>query len=106
TERGDSVPRNAKQRPPVEYDVSAVALVKTRQAVEESGLAGAVGADQADNAIGRDVKRNVVERDDPAEANPDVVYPQQCLCSSGFRHPCSAIIRVASNSADIPILDQ
>ena len=106
TERSDAVARNAKQGPSAEYDVAAVALVEARQAVEESGLAGAVGADQSDDAIGRDVKRNIVERDDPPEAHPDLVYLQQCLCSSGFRHPCSAIIRVALNSADIPILDQ
>ena len=57
--------------------MSAVALVKPRKAVEEGGLAGAVGADEADDLAGGNVEGNAVEGDDATEPDGDAVYLEQ-----------------------------
>ena len=86
-EAGDAVARQREQRRAAERDVAAVALVEPRHAVEERGLARAVGSDQADDLAGRDVEGDAVERDDAAEAHGDILHAQQGLRGDCFGHP-------------------
>jgi hypothetical protein len=46
--------------------------VEARQAIEQGRLAGSVRPDQADDLTRLDIERDVVEGDDPAEANSDI----------------------------------
>ncbi len=68
--------RQPEQRHAVERDVAAIALVEPRDAVEERGLAGAVRADQADDAPGRDIEGDPVKGDDAAETHGNVLHAQ------------------------------
>ena len=68
---------HAAQRPAVQDDVARVEPVEAGDRVEGRRLAGAVGADQPDNRPLRDLERDVVERDDPPEAQPSVVQFKQ-----------------------------
>jgi len=80
------VARHGEERLPIEGDVAAVALVETRDAVEKRRLAGAVRADQADDASRCDVERYAVERNDAAETHSHVLHAQQrlpSLCRQG-----------------------
>ena len=61
----------------LEQDVAAVGRVEAAEAIEERGLAGAVGADQAGDLAGKDVEGDAVERDDAAEADRDVAHAEQ-----------------------------
>src|SRR6185369_603699 len=88
-DRGDAVAGDPEQRIAVEQDVAAAALIKARQAVEEGGLAGAVGADQPDDAAGRHVEGDIVERDDAAKANANVLHAQQRPCNTRSDRPSS-----------------
>ena len=65
-----------EDRAALEQDVAAVGHVQTRQAVEERGLARAVGADQAGDLARRNIERHAVERDDAAEAHRNVAHAQ------------------------------
>ena len=68
---------DAPQRSAVEDDVARVEPVEAGDRVEGRRLAGAVGADQADDRPLRDLERDVVQRDDPPEAQPSVVQFKQ-----------------------------
>ncbi len=83
-ERGDAVPGDPQERCAVEQDVAAATLVEARQAVEQRGLAGAVGPDQADDASGLDVEGDAIQRDDAAKAHAHAVHAQQRPCSNRF----------------------
>ena len=52
--------------PPTD-DAAAVGSLEAGDEVEERGLAGAVVADEADDASGWDVQVDVVDGDDPSE---------------------------------------
>jgi hypothetical protein len=87
---GDAMARHRQQRPAVEHDRAALAVVQAADAVEQRGLAGAVRPDQPDDAPGRDVERHAVERDDAAEAYPDLLHSQQCLAGHDCLPPQTA----------------
>ena len=55
----------------VEHDAAGVGLVEARDHVEQRGLAGAVGADDRDDAALGDVDRHVLDCGDAAEALGD-----------------------------------
>ena len=58
-------------------------VVETRQAVEESGLSGAVRTDQPHDLVGGHVERHPVERHDPAEAHGDVADREDGSAAAG-----------------------
>src|SRR6266480_1178421 len=78
----------AGQVAPVEQERAGVWRVKPRQHVEERGLAGAVGADQAENFAGADGKRDFRKRLHAAKALGDALGLQErhaaCPMSSRF----------------------
>ena len=61
----------------VEANVAAVRRVQARDEVEDGCLAGAVGADEADDLPLRHVERDVVDGDDAAEAAREVSRLQE-----------------------------
>src|SRR6185369_5840889 len=73
-EVGDPVGRDRQQRAIAEADVALIRGVDPGQAVEERRLARTVGADQPDDLALGDVERDVLERNDPAEADRDVAH--------------------------------
>src|SRR5581483_5221844 len=75
-----AVLRDAEKALAFEAQLSRVGSVEAGDEVEDGRLAGAVRADQADDLALRHVERDVVDRDDPAEAARDVPDLQQ-------RHP-------------------
>src|SRR5207302_3138692 len=83
----------------VEHDASARRLEETSHVVEQSGLAGAVGADQRENLATLDVETHVVHRDETAEALgqvgqlEDVVVRRRLLA-----HVACSISTAASSS--------
>src|SRR6185295_8549469 len=85
----DAVARNPEQGTAVEKDIAAAALIQARQAIEERGLARAVGPDEADDAAGRHVEGDIVERDDAAKANADVLHAQQRASNTRSDRPSS-----------------
>src|SRR4029077_8415861 len=58
-------------------DVAGGRLVEPGEAIEERGLAGAVGPDQAEYLALVHVEGHAVERDDAAEHDADVAYSEQ-----------------------------
>jgi hypothetical protein len=60
-----------------ELDVTRLRPVEAGHAVEERGLAGAVGADQPGDAAAVDVEGDGIERDDATEAPADFADGQQ-----------------------------
>src|SRR4029453_1488667 len=60
----------------LEGDAAGRGLVEPAQAIEEGGLARPVRADQAHDLARLDVERDVVQRDDAAEADPELAYLQ------------------------------
>jgi len=79
-EADDATRPHAPQRAAVEENVPGVEPVEARDRVEGSRLAGAVRADQAHDRAFGDLERDVVERDDPAEAQPSVVERKKPPC--------------------------
>src|SRR5256885_2196161 len=64
--------------------------------VEESGLARAVGSDDADDPAGLDHERQVVERHQATEAHPDAVQRQAVHGHHArSRRRCTAVLRWA-----------
>ena len=74
---GDAVPGDGEQGAAVEHDLPALAGVEPRQAVEQRGLAGAIGPDQARDLPRGDVERDAVERHDAAEMHRHAADGQQ-----------------------------
>src|SRR6478672_5045331 len=90
---GDPEPDHA-DRPPVEDDVAPVEPVEAGDRVEGGRLAGAVRSDQPRDRPFGDLEGDVVERDDPAEAQSRVVereerHGQSAACSD--RPPADCI---------------
>ena len=75
--RIDPVRRRREQALALEAELAGVRPVQARDHVERRRLAGAVRADQPDDLALADVERDVVERDDPAEAAGDVANLEQ-----------------------------
>ena len=73
----DPVGGRAKERLAVEEHVARIRLVEPSDDVEGRRLPCAVRADQSDDAPLVDVQRDVLERDDPGEAKPDVSQREQ-----------------------------
>ena len=76
-EIGDAVGRRPQQRAALEEDVALVRGVEAAEAIEKGGLAGAVGADQADDLPLVDVEGDAVESDDAAETQAHAVDPEK-----------------------------
>src|SRR5690349_8152199 len=70
-----------------EEHCAAVRADDAGDAVEQRGLAGAVGADQAEDLSAVQVERHSVERDDSAEAHGDVAHPQHRHATFTFLPP-------------------
>src|SRR4029450_5905854 len=69
----------------LEGDGAAGRLVEPAQAIEEGGLAGPVGPDEADDLARLDVEGHIVQRDDAAETHAELTYLQdwqRCRLSS------------------------
>ena len=64
---GDPVRRAVEQRAALEQDLASVGRVEAAEAIEQCRLAGAVGADQAEDLALLQLERDAVERDDAAE---------------------------------------
>src|SRR3954467_14873113 len=61
----------------MERDAAFARLVEPGNAVEHRGLAGAVRADQRCDGAALDLERNVVDRNQPAEAHGQMLDTQQ-----------------------------
>ncbi|MHC2783736.1 hypothetical protein ACVMBZ_002950 [Bradyrhizobium liaoningense] len=77
---GDPVRRPRQDADAVHQDVAGRRLIQPRKAIEERGLAGAVGADQAEDLALVHVEGHAVERDDAAEHDADVANREQGRC--------------------------
>ena len=77
---GDPVRRPRQDARAFHQDVAGRRLIEPREAVEERGLAGAVGADQSEDLALVHVKGHAVERDDAAEHDADVANREQGRC--------------------------
>ena len=82
---GDAVRRPVEQRAALEQDFAAVGRVEAAEAIEQCRLAGAVGADQAEDLALFQLERDAVERDDAAEPHRDIANLEQ----RGAAHPSS-----------------
>jgi len=71
------VRRRAQQALAVEDDLPAVRAIQTRDQVEHRRLACAVRADQADDLPFLHAERDVIDREDAAEAAADVADVQE-----------------------------
>ena len=76
-EAGDAMRRHGEQRPAVKLDLSAAGNVEPAHAVEERRLAGAVGADEADDLALADVEGHAVQGHDAAEPDGDVAHDEK-----------------------------
>ncbi len=72
SEPGDPVRRSLEQVVALEENAPGGRAVEARQAIEQGRLARSVRPDQADDLTRLDIERDIVECDDPAEANGDV----------------------------------
>ena len=77
---GDLMRGRVGDRLAFEQDVAGLVLVQPAQAVEQRGLAGAVGADQAADVAALHIEAHAVEGDDAAEAHGHATHAEQ-----GFR---------------------
>jgi hypothetical protein len=90
---GDPVRRPVQDAAALHQDVAAGRLVEPRQAVEQRGLAGAVGPDQPEDLALVHVERHAIQRDDAAEHDADVanreqgILPLRELCLRHFTAP-------------------
>jgi len=71
--------RLTQDRAALEQDVASVGHVEAGKAVEERGLAGAIGADETDNLARRHVEGDAVQRHDTAEADRHAAHAQQSV---------------------------
>jgi hypothetical protein len=74
---GDAVRLQPGQVAAVEADAALLGPVQARQAVEQRGLAGAVGADDGEQLARPDLEAHRAEGPDAGEAQVQVVDPQQ-----------------------------
>ncbi|OIQ70080.1 hypothetical protein GALL_483130 [mine drainage metagenome] len=73
----------------LQLNIARARLVESAQAVEERGLAGAVGSDQTKDLTLTHVERYAVQRNDAPEHDADVANRKQRRCSRrrwGLRH--------------------
>ena len=73
----DLVRRQAQQRAAAQGDCAARCADEAGDDVEQGGFAGAVGADDGDDAAGRHVDADIVESDEAAEADGDALDVEQ-----------------------------
>ena len=78
---GNLVRRALQDADAVHQDVAGARLVEPGEAVEERGLAGAVGPDQAEDLAVVHVKGHAVQCDDAAEHDADVANRKQGILS-------------------------
>ena len=81
-ERGDETDKRQRQRgrsaegaarfPSVEADATRCRFVYARDGVEERGFAGAIGPDDGDDFLGRDVQRHGIHRGESAEPHRQI----------------------------------
>src|SRR3990167_8051651 len=84
---GDLVGGRAGDRLPFEQDVTGLVVVEPGQAVEQGGLARAVGADQAAHMAAVHVEAHAVECHDAAESNRHPTPAEQGACCICHRCP-------------------
>ena len=76
SERGEAIGPDPSQRPAAPLQRPRVGSDEAADQVEQRRLAGAVGADHADDLARSDLERHAVERGDPAEANRRIAHLQ------------------------------
>jgi hypothetical protein len=69
--------RQAQDRAAFKQDVAAFRYIESRKTIEERGLAGPIGADDADDLAGRNIETDTVEGNDAAESHRNVPHTQQ-----------------------------
>jgi hypothetical protein len=74
---GDPVRRPRQDAHPFHQDVARARLIESREAIEERGLAGAVGPDQTEDLALMHVERHAIQGDDAAEHDADVANRKQ-----------------------------
>src|SRR5207249_2579364 len=78
-EPGDAMRRQARQMVPLEKCLARLGAHVTRDDVDQRGLAGAVGADEAENRALVDFERHAVDGLDAAEMPLEAIQPEQHL---------------------------
>ena len=78
---GDPVRRTRQDARAFHENVAGARLVEPAQAIEQGGLAGAIGPDQAEDLALMHVEGDAVQRDDTAEHDADVANRQQGIPS-------------------------
>src|SRR5271165_4176772 len=84
---GNAMARQLQQRFACEVNSASAWLVETAHTIEECSLAGPVRADQAADLPGLNIKRNIVEGDDSAEAHRQS-FNAENWCAALRRHGC------------------
>src|SRR5207302_2582015 len=79
-EPGDAMGRHARDRGSIPADVAAVQPVQAADAVEQGGLARAIGADDADDVALGDLECDAVDGSDATESLGDLPQLQLWLC--------------------------
>ena len=74
--RGDAMRREAGQRLAIQQHLAGCRRVEARDEVDEGGFAGAVRADDGVDGAGRDIDRDGIKRDQPTEADTEVLDPE------------------------------
>jgi hypothetical protein len=77
TEPGDAMAGQAEDGPALEQDVAVVGRVEAAEAIEERGLAGAVGPDESHDLPGLHLEGDPLERDNAPEPHRDVAHGEQ-----------------------------
>jgi hypothetical protein len=72
-----AVARQPGQPGAVERDMASAGPIEAADAVEQRGLAGPVGTDQAADLVAPDIEGDAVQRHHAAEAHGDVAHTQQ-----------------------------
>ena len=78
---GDQMPRRRQNRYALEPDFALARLIQAAEAIEQRGLAGAIGADQSEDLSLLDIEGYVVEGNHAAKADRHATHVQK-----RFRH--------------------
>ena len=75
---GHAMGRYGGKRTAFEQDIAALVVVEPAHAIEQRGLAGAIGADQTADAAAQYIETHCVQRHNAAELHRHVAYAEQC----------------------------
>jgi hypothetical protein len=77
TQAGYAIGRQAIEEPALDADLTCVWPIETRQAVEQRGLAGAVGSNECDDTSRFNGKTDAIDGNDALEAFYNVLGREQ-----------------------------